>query len=49
MRTDFVLDAFEQALFDRQTERAMNHWFITPIGARNMCQSGTAKDWQKLA
>ena len=48
MRTVFVLDALEQVLLIASLS-AMNHWFITPIGARNMCQSGMAKDCQKLA
>ena len=46
MRTDFVLDALEQALYDRQPERdrSLNTslGYITRIVGRNMCPFGTA-------
>ena len=45
MRTDFVLDALEQALFDRQPERdesLVHH-------SDRVCPFGTPKDWQKQA
>jgi transposase InsO family protein len=48
MRTDFVLDALEQALFDRR-QSLTNPWFTVLIVARHMCPLGTPKDWQKLA
>ena len=41
MRTDFVLDALEQALYARQPERD-TAWSITRTGDRNTCPSGTA-------
>jgi len=48
MRTDFVLDALEQALYDRQPERsdALIHHSDR---ARNTRPFRTASDWQKLA
>ena len=48
MRTDFVLDALEQALYDRQPERAdalIHH----SDRVRNTCPFGTASGLQKQA
>ena len=47
MHTDFVLDALEQALYDRQPERAESlvHHSNPPSTSR----SGTPSDWPKLA
>jgi len=44
MRTDFVLDALEQALYARQPERDG-----TRTGGRNTSASATARDWPRPA
>jgi len=49
MRTDFVLDALEQALFDRQPERDESLVHHSDRGSRNTYRFDTPKDWQKLA
>jgi len=48
MRIDFVLDALEQALYDRQLERsgALVHHSDR---ARNMSAFGTASAWPRPA
>ena len=47
MRTDFVLDALEQALYARQPER--NELIHHSDRARNTYRSSTASAWQKPA
>ena len=48
MRTDFVLDALEQALYDRQPERTDALIHHSDRG-RNTCLSGTANVWPRQA
>ena len=46
MRTDFVLDALEQALYARQPERD-GSLVATPTGGRNTSASATPSDWPR--
>jgi len=46
MRTDFVLDALEQALYDRRPQRD-GALFNTATGDRNMSPFATASGWPK--
>ena len=46
MKTDFVLDALEQALHARTRYR--RDWCITAIAARNTCRSATASGLPKV-
>ena len=46
MRTDFVLDAPEQALYARQPERD-GSLVATPTGGRNTSASATPSDWPR--
>jgi transposase InsO family protein len=48
MRTDFVLDALEQALYARPPERDSG-LFTTRIGALDTPASGTANAWRRPA
>lgn len=47
MQTDFVLDALEQALYERRPPMPM-HWSITATGARNTSPFATPSGWPKL-
>ena len=49
MRTDFVLDALEQALYDRQPERCDALIHHSDTGGRNTCRSATASAWPRQA
>jgi transposase InsO family protein len=48
MHTEFVLDALEQALYDRKPPED-GGWRTTPTGVRNTCPSATANAWPKPA
>lgn len=48
MRTDFVLDALEQALYARQPERD-GAWSATPPEARSTSAFATPSGWPKRA
>jgi len=46
MRTDFVLDALEQALYARRRS-GTRAWSTTAIAGRNMCRFATASVWHR--